>query len=178
MIAAMQQQEYRDRAAAMLAAANIVVTNAEKAAMELADFGLDEFETTGLAIIVYENNDRYCAKELIMFPGMTCPEHRHPDVNGRSGKMETFRCRSGEVFLYVDGPATPDCIAAPLAAPVGAYTVFHEVVLRPGDQYTIAPDTRHWFKAGPKGAVVSEFSSTSCDEADIFTDTRIQRVPD
>jgi len=51
-------------------------------------------------------------------------------------------------------------------------------VLLPGDQYTIAPDTKHWFKAGPGGAIVSEFSSTSCDEADIFTDTRIQRVPD
>lgn len=178
MTSAMKQQEYRDRAAAMLAAANIVVTDAEKAAMELAEFGLDEFEATGLAIIVYENNDRYCAKELIMFPGMTCPEHRHPDVNGRSGKMETFRCRSGEVCLYVDGPATTDCRTAPPAAPAGAYTVFHEIVLRPGDQYTISPDTLHWFKAGPQGAVVSEFSSTSCDEADIFTDARIQRVPD
>jgi D-lyxose ketol-isomerase len=178
MITAAKQQAYRDRAAAMLAAAAIVITPAEKAAMELADFGLDEFEATGLAIIVYENNDRYCAKELIMFPGMTCPEHRHPDVNGRSGKRETFRCRSGEVYLYVDGPATPGCKTPPPAAPDGAYTVFHEVVLLPGDQHTIAPDTKHWFKAGPRGAVVSEFSSTSCDEADIFTDTRIQRVPD
>lgn len=178
MITAAKQQEYRDRAAQMLAAAGIVVTDAEKAAMELADFGLDEFEATGLAIIVYENNDRYCAKELIMFPGLTCPEHRHPDVDGRSGKMETFRCRSGEVCLYVDGPAAENCKTAPPAAPVGAYTVFQEIVLRPGDQYTIPPDTLHWFKAGPQGAVVSEFSSTSCDEADIFTDARIQRVPD
>jgi D-lyxose ketol-isomerase len=178
MMTEAKQQEYRDRAAAMLAAAGIVVTEAERVGMELADFGLDEFEATGLAIIVYENNDRYCAKELIMFPGMTCPEHRHPDVNGRSGKRETFRCRSGEVYLYVDGPVTPGCKTAPPAAPEGAYTVSREVVLRPGDQHTIAPDTRHWFKAGPQGAVVSEFSSTSCDEADIFTDARIQRVPD
>jgi D-lyxose ketol-isomerase len=178
MIDAVQQQEYRDRAAKMLASAGIVVTGAEESAMELADFGLDEFEATGLAIVVYENNDRYCAKELVMFPGMTCPEHRHPDVDGRRGKMETFRCRWGVVCLYVDGPATPDRKTAPPAAPAGAYTVFHEIVLRPGDQHTIAPDTLHWFKAGPEGAVVSEFSSTSCDEADIFTDARIQRVPD
>ena len=178
MITAAQQVEYRNRAAQMLAAAYIVATDAETSAMELAGFGLGEFETTGLAIIVYENNDRYCAKELIMFPGMTCPEHRHPGVNARPGKMETFRCRSGEVFLYVDGPATPDRKTAPPAAPAGAYTVFHEIVLKPGDQHTIAPDTLHWFKAGPEGAVVSEFSSTSCDEADIFTDPRIQRVPD
>lgn len=40
------------------------------------------------------------------------------------------------------------------------------------------PDTRHWFQAGDKGAVVSEFSTKSLDEYDIFTDTRIRRIPE
>ncbi|MGI6159989.1 MAG: D-lyxose/D-mannose family sugar isomerase, partial [Limnochordia bacterium] len=30
----------------------------------------------------------------------------------------------------------------------------------------------------PNGAVVSEFSSTSDDESDIFTDPRIKRIPE
>ena len=47
-----------------------------------------------------------------------------------------------------------------------------------GDQYTMMPDTRHWFQAGDKGAVVSEFSTKSVDEYDIFTDTRIRRIPE
>lgn len=34
----------------------------------------------------------------------------------------------------------------------------------------------HWFQAGDEGAVVSEFSSTSRDEFDIFTDPRIKRM--
>ncbi|MEN6311955.1 MAG: D-lyxose/D-mannose family sugar isomerase, partial [Acidobacteriota bacterium] len=34
----------------------------------------------------------------------------------------------------------------------------------------------HWFQAGDKGAVVSEFSSTSIDERDLFTDPHIRRV--
>ena len=55
--------------------------------------------------------------------------------------------------------------------------MFHELELRPGEQYTIPPDTLHWFQAGPDGAVVSEFSSTSRDELDVFTDPRIVRVP-
>lgn len=46
----------------------------------------------------------------------------------------------------------------------------------PGEQYTIAPDTRHWFQAGEQGAVVSEFSSESRDELDIFTDPRVNRL--
>ena len=33
----------------------------------------------------------------------------------------------------------------------------------------------HWFQAGSGGAVVSEFSSPSHDEFDIFTDPRIGR---
>jgi D-lyxose ketol-isomerase len=53
-----------------------------------------------------------------------------------------------------------------------------EVVLQPGDQFTIPPNTLHWFQAGPEGAVVSEFSTHSTDENDIFTDPRIRREPE
>ena len=49
--------------------------------------------------------------------------------------------------------------------------------MEPGQQYTIQPDTRHWFQGGEEGAVVSEFSTTSYDEYDIFTDPRIKRMP-
>jgi D-lyxose ketol-isomerase len=52
----------------------------------------------------------------------------------------------------------------------------HEVILYPGEQYTLTPNTKHWFQAGPEGAVVSEFSTKSRDEADIFTDENIQRM--
>lgn len=39
------------------------------------------------------------------------------------------------------------------------------------------PNTRHWFQAGDEGAVISEFSTKSYDEYDIFTDPRIKRLP-
>jgi hypothetical protein len=38
-----------------------------------------------------------------------------------------------------------------------------------------APDTLHWFQAGDEGAVVSEFSTESRDDLDVFTDPRIRR---
>ena len=50
-----------------------------------------------------------------------------------------------------------------------------EIVLAPGDQYTIPPDTLHWFQAGPEGAIVSEFSTQSRDELDVFSDPQIVR---
>ena len=172
-----QRAACRERIAAMLETAGIAITREEYENIEMAEFGLDEYEATGLGIITYINNDRYCAKELIMFPGQTCPEHRHPDVDGCRGKTETFRCRTGEVMLYVEGSPTPEIKAAVPSAPDGAYSVFHEILLRPGEQYTIDTNTLHWFQAGAEGAIVSEFSSTSRDGADVFTDARIQRVP-
>jgi len=48
----------------------------------------------------------------------------------------------------------------------------------PGRQYTVPSDTLHWFQAGDEWAIVSEFSSTSRDESDVFTDPRIRRMPE
>lgn len=170
-------EELRGEAAQLIRQAGLVVTPAEEAAIEIADFGLGDFRRQGLAILVYVNTDRCCAKELAMWPGQTCPEHRHPSVGEDPGKEETFRCRWGSVRLYVSGPASPaPACQAPAAG--DAYTVWHEVTLRPGDQYTISPDTLHWFQAGPQGAVISEFSTRSTDENDVFTDRSIRRIPD
>jgi D-lyxose ketol-isomerase len=177
MIARSQVRAAQQRALRMLRDAGIALTPAEAAQIEVADFGLDELERTGLELVVYVNTDRYCAKELVMFPGQTCPEHRHPDGRDYRGKMETFRVRRGTVFLYVPGPAAPRPQAAIPAGAEACYTARHEVVLRPGDQYTLPSDTLHWFQAGPEGAIVSEFSSTSRDESDVFTDPRIRRLP-
>lgn len=171
------------RAAEMLADAGIVLSNEETAQIEVAEFGLGELERTGLQLVVYVNTDRYCAKELVLFPRQTCPEHRHPPIRGDDGqtlpgKRETFRCRTGRVWLYVEGePARTPKAHVPKGSEAH-YTVFHEIELNPGEQYTIPPDTLHWFQAGDEGAIVSEFSSTSRDEFDIFTDPRIRRIPE
>jgi D-lyxose ketol-isomerase len=177
MITRAEAEQARRRAAAMLREAGIVLTPHEEATIEIADLGLGELERQGLELVTYVNTDRYCAKELVLFPHQTCPQHRHPPVDGRPGKQETFRCRRGRVYLYVTGEPTPRPHCSPPAGSESAYTVWHEIALAPGEQYTIPPDTWHWFQAGDEGAVVSEFSSTSTDEHDIFMDPRIVRAP-
>jgi D-lyxose ketol-isomerase len=167
----------RERARGYLARAGIVLTPEEAATIEVADMGLGELETTGLELVVYINTERVCAKELVVFPGQTCPEHRHPPIGDDPGKEETFRCRWGLVYLYMEGPPTAQPVARPPAGRAHTYTVSHEVVLRPGEQWTIPPNTLHWFQAGPEGAVVSEFSTRSRDAYDIFTDPEIRRLP-
>jgi D-lyxose ketol-isomerase len=168
----------QDRAARMLDEANIRITREERATIEIAEFGLGELERTGLEIVTYVNTDSYCAKELILFPGQTCPEHRHPPIQERPGKKETFRCRWGEVYLYTEGPAERPIRAAVPKGSEPYYTVREEHVLLPGAQYTIPSDVLHWFQAGDEGAIVSEFSSPSRDDSDVFTDPRIRRIPE
>ena len=172
--------EVRDKALEMYEKAHILLTPAEKEGLEVADFGLGEVWKTGLEIVSYVNTERCCAKEMVLFPGQTCPEHRHAPVEQHNypGKEETFRCRHGLVDLYVDGGPAAKPQAQPPAGSEPYYTVWHEIVLHPGEQYTMHPDTRHWFQAGPQGAVVSEFSTKSLDEYDIFTDPRIRRIPE
>ena len=173
-----QVVKIQNKAVAFLNKAGIVATPKEHENIEVADFGLDDIEHIGLELVVYENNDRYCAKELIMFPRQTCPEHRHPPLSRQNiGKQETFRCRWGEAYLYVEGPRTRKPKAAVPEEYKKHLTAWHEIVLRPGEQYTIKPNTKHWFQAGDEGAIVSEFSSTSDDESDIFTDPHIRRIP-
>jgi D-lyxose ketol-isomerase len=168
----------RSRAKKYLERAGIVLRPDEAENIEVADFGLGDLEHTGLEIVVYVNTSWVCAKELVLFPRQTCPEHRHPPAAQEPGKEETFRCRWGKVYLYVPGPSTPNPGAGPPAGREAYYTVRHEVILNPGDQHTLPPDTLHWFQAGDQGAIVSEFSTTSRDEADIFTDPAIRRAPE
>ena len=154
MISGAEHDEAVTYAVAQFAAAGVELTGEERGRIEVADFGLGKLRETGLMLLVYVNTDRYCAKELVLYPGQTCPEHRHPPFDGTPGKEETFRCRRGSVELWVDG---------------------RQMTLTPGEQFTIPADTLHSFRAGEEGAVVSEFSSASRDELDVFTDPRIVR---
>ncbi|MFC5650442.1 D-lyxose/D-mannose family sugar isomerase [Paenibacillus solisilvae] len=177
MLLRSEVKQAQERTLELFARAGIVLTAEEQSSIEVAGFGLGNLEEQGLELITYVNTDRYCAKELVLFPGQTCPEHLHPSVNGEPGKMETFRCRWGSVYLYVEGEATNQIQAVAPVQSKDSYTVYHEIILNPGEQYTIPPGTKHWFQGGLEGAVVSEFSSTSRDELDIFTDKAIVRIP-
>jgi len=168
---------YKGKAIELLEKAYIVLTETEKEAVEVADFGLGKIEETGLQLLTYVNTDQVCAKELALLPYQTCPEHKHPKREFDNGKEETFRCRYGTVYLYVEGEETENRGVTPPQGDENYYTAFKEIVLSPGEQYTIYPNTLHWFKAGSEGAVVSEFSTRSTDESDIFTDPRINRIP-
>jgi D-lyxose ketol-isomerase len=168
-----QRQEYEGaeaQALTLIDKAGIVISPQEAVQTQVTDFGLGDLWSTGIQSLVYVNTGLVCAKELILLPHQTCPEHRHPPP----GQEETFGCRRGEVYLYVPGEPASRPKAIPPRGREHAYTVWHEVALKPGQQHTVPQGTVHWFQAGDEGAVVSEFSSTAHDDLDIWTDKDIR----
>lgn len=171
-------KQARERAVHSLREAGVALRPDEAERIEVADFGLSDLGRYGLQLLTYVNTKRCCAKELVMYPRQTCPEHRHPPIPSLdyAGKEETFRCRRGCVYVYLPGPVTARIGAIVPSGEEKNFTVFCEYVLNPGDQVIIPPDTLHWFQAGDEGAVISEFSTRSLDEYDVFTDPRVQRA--
>ena len=174
MITRREARKAQKRAAKLFKRAGIKLSGDEKPRIEIAEFGLGELDTIGYQQITYANTDKYCAKDVVLFPNQTCPEHRHPPVGNEPGKRKTLRCRWGRVYLYIEGERKRKPKCKPPKGSERFFTVFHEIELKSGAQYTVQPNTLHWFQAGEKGAVISEFSSTSRDENDQFTDPRVE----
>lgn len=177
-ISKQQYEEAKQSTLEYFIKANIALNESEKQEIEIADFGLSDLDNYGVELVMYINTDRVCAKEVILFPFQICPEHYHPEVDNDPGKEETFRCRWGQVYLYVEGPETKNPKARLPKGREQFFTVKHEIILNPGDQFTVGAGKIHWFQGGAEGAVLSEFSTPSTDEVDVFTDPSIIRVPE
>ena len=151
----MTHAEARERAAAMLERAGIVLTPRERAGIEVADFGLGRLEEIGLQLVVYVNTERVCAKELVLFPGPGVP--RAPSSAGRERSRQ-----GGDV---------------PLPAREGAPPRRGSRRDRAGPGRSVHDPARHaaLVPGGREGAVVSEFSTRSSDEFDVFSDPLIVR---
>ena len=159
----------------MLKKTALAFTDDELARIAVADFGLSELAQTGGQILTLVDTREIAVKLIAMFPGQTLPEHRHPPLGDYPGKAETIRCAWGVLYLYTEGEPTPNPHAVPPAHRRHTYTVWHEHILRPGDQVTLSPNTLHWFQGGHEGAVVWSFSSRATDILDVFTDPDIRR---
>jgi len=171
----MEQRLAQQRAVELLQKTGLAFRPDELASIEVADFGLGELESSGAQILTLVNSEKIAAKLLALTPGQTLPEHAHPRLGSYEGKEETLRCAWGELYLYGPGEPTPNPKGHPPAQRRHTYTVWHERVLRPGDQVTFEPNTPHWFQAGPEGAAVWSFSTKAVDVQDVFTDPHITR---
>ena len=175
MLMRQQQIQARRQAGEMIGRAGIHVTDQEAEGIEVVDFGLSQLEKEGVQVLTLVQTERISVKVLALFPNQTEPEHWHPPVAGDPGKEETVRVISGTLYFYIPGENTFK-EGFLVKGKEHCYTMRHEIVMRPGDQITLAPGVKHWFQARDEGVVMYSFSTIARDALDQFTDKDIVRI--
>ena len=148
--------------------AGFILSEDEKQHIVVVGFG--DFFVSGAGAIDTVMHARYGGRLIIFFPGQLFPEHWHPNVDGSLGKEETFRVLYGSVYSYGEGKPSSSAVIRIPPGKKAVFTARREVVLNAGEQRTIGLQERHWFVAGPEGAVALEISSAVRDPYDRFTD--------
>ena len=80
--------KYRSYAHKALEATGITITSEELEKIEVTDFGLGEFQQTGLCLLTFLDTDNVGGRELILLPHQTVPQHLHPIQPDGSGKED------------------------------------------------------------------------------------------
>lgn len=175
MITTQELLHARRQAADMIREAGIHITDKEADGIEVVDFGLSRLEKEGVQVLTLVQTGRVSVKVLALFPNQTEPEHWHPPVGSDPGKEETVRVISGTMYFYLPGENTFK-EGFLVKGKEHCYTMRHELVMRPGDQVTLAPGVKHWFQARNEGVVMYSFSTIARDVMDQFTDKAIVRT--
>ncbi len=174
MIIRSEYKRLQQIAAEMIRNAGIFITSEEEDKIAVADFGLSRIEKEGAQILTYFATDRISAKVIVLLPGQTLPEHWHPPVGDDPGKEEIIRAVWGDLRFYIQGEGAVQEGVIPEGKET-VYTMRNEVILKPGNQLILPPETKHWFQAGKSGAVLYSFSTCVRDALDGFTDPNIIR---
>ncbi len=177
MITRKEYLEYKELGLKYLEKTNVIIREEEKEKIEVADFGLSDLNNFAIITLTFFNTERISAKVIIVPPRRICPEHWHPPIAHDPGKEEIMRLRWGTLYLYVEGEKTVNPKAILPEYRKNYFTVWHEIIMKPGDQYYLAPGIKHWFQSGDEGAVIDDYSTCSRDALDQFTDPDIVRIP-
>lgn len=175
MITKKEYMESRDKAAEMIEAAGIKLTQSEIDSMDAADFGLGRLRIEGAQIAALADTGRLSIRLIVLFPNQTLPEHYHTAIGEYQGKEETVRVLSGTLHFYIPGPENMVIGIIPPEKEM-FYACRHEIVMKPGDQLTLQPGTPHWFQAAEEGAVMFCFCTTAVDAQDVFTNPAVARA--
>ncbi len=175
MITESEAAAAREAAVELFAKAQFGITPEETEKIEVVDFGLTNLSVEGAQILTLVQTDRISVKLLALMPNQTEPEHWHPPVGDDPGKEETVRHLYGDLYFYVEGDGGPTVGHIPERREE-YYTCRKEIVMQPGEQLYCKPGSKHWFQAGPRGAVLFSFSTIARDALDRFSDPNIDRV--
>jgi D-lyxose ketol-isomerase len=126
------------------------------------DFGLGKFTEVGMAGIFWINNqrDNYFGHEIYLLPGQMIPEHCHKRTDEAGPKMEAWQPRHGWVYIYGEGEPTPG-VEDRIPPSHGQCAVARtEKKLTIGEVGMLEQaESMHWMRAGPEGAIVTEYAT-------------------
>lgn len=160
----------------LLRKADFPLTDADRAELAVNDFGLGDLRNEGMVFGDLLRTDIVRFTVLILLPGQTLPEHLHPPYDDEAGKEESLRCLWGETRIYIPGEENNPNIRIPDGKDAW-YTSRHEIVLHPGEQYSVQPNVAHWFQGGPEGTVFLTIQNRVNEDHNIFTDPKSTGCP-
>ena len=126
------------------------------------DFGVGKFTEVGMAGIFWVNNkkDNYFGHEIYLLPGQMIPEHKHVKTPDAAPKMEAWQPRHGYIHIYGEGEPTAGVEERIPPSHRECCKAKAEKKLLPGEVGELAgAEQWHWMKAGPEGAIVTEYAT-------------------
>ena len=126
------------------------------------DFSLGKFTEVGMAGILWINNleHNYFGHEIYLLPGQMIAEHQHVKTDKTGPKLEGWHVRHGWVYIYGEGTPTPGVEARIPPTHKQCAVARTEKILKPGETACLGKACeKHSMRAGPKGAIVSEYAT-------------------
>jgi hypothetical protein len=129
--------------------------------MWVTDFGLGDFENTGMGGIFWVNDSvhNYFAHEIYLLPDQMIAEHAHFPT-AFPAKFESWMVRKGMCYNFSElGDATPNAPALPESQKASIISK-NFVEQHTGEVVHLKKsETFHFLRAGSEGAIVSEWAS-------------------
>jgi D-lyxose ketol-isomerase len=142
----------------------------------VADFNLKNFVEVGMAGIFWIINpeQKYTGVEMFLLPGQSIPEHWHVATKDASPKFESCHVRYGSITLFTEGEEAP---GVEKRIPIYQRKIAKarkEKILTAGEiGFAEKEGEKHWFKAGPEGAIMTEYATVHDGAGVRFTDPSI-----
>jgi D-lyxose ketol-isomerase len=142
---------------------------------DVTDFGLGDFNSTGLVLVNLAEEAEYCEKLMYCRNNQVTPAHTHKK------KKEDIICRNGLLIiqLWTQDPLSDSRGQLMTVKRNGVYHVLQSgeiISLTSGERITIEPGIWHSFYGGSPECIIGEVSTANDDVNDnIFSDERIGR---
>ncbi len=127
---------------------------------DVTDFGLGDFDTTGLTSVNLAEQQEYCEKIMYVKHNQVTPNHYHDK------KKEDIICRIGSLALqfYSEEPT----VNLQVNGVFQDLSVNCLLILQAGERVTLTQGIRHAFWAKSEYAIVGEVSTANDDTNDNF----------